>query len=69
MQKEERANHGGNHGTNTTKAKNKEEIFICMSHLWLEWHKMTDCPKFAKMQKMFHGKSMIVTKVQPVAET
>jgi hypothetical protein len=30
---------------------------------------MTDCPKFAKMQKMFHGKSMIVTKVQPVAET
>jgi hypothetical protein len=40
-----------------------------MSHLWLEWHKMTDCPKFAKMQKMFHGKSMIVTKVQPVAET
>jgi hypothetical protein len=30
---------------------------------------MIDCPKFARMQKMLHGKSMIVTKVQPIAET
>jgi phosphopantothenate synthetase len=30
---------------------------------------MIDCPKFAKMQKMFHGKSVVVTKVQPIAET
>jgi hypothetical protein len=30
---------------------------------------MTDCPKFAKMQKMFHGKSMIVVEVQPIAKT
>jgi hypothetical protein len=30
---------------------------------------MTDCPKFAKMQKKFHGKSVIVTKVQLVAKT
>jgi hypothetical protein len=30
---------------------------------------MTDCPKFAKMQKMFHGKSMVITEVQPIVET
>jgi hypothetical protein len=30
---------------------------------------MTRCPKFAKMQKMFHGKSMIITKAQHVVET
>jgi hypothetical protein len=30
---------------------------------------MTNCPKFAEMQKMFHGKSMIVPKVQHVVKT
>jgi hypothetical protein len=30
---------------------------------------MTNCPKFVKMQKMFHGKSMIVIEVQPIVET
>jgi hypothetical protein len=30
---------------------------------------MKDCPKFAEMQKMFYGKSMTITKVQPVVET
>jgi hypothetical protein len=30
---------------------------------------MTDCPKFAKMKKMFHGKSMVITEVQPIVET
>jgi len=30
---------------------------------------MIDCPKFAKILKMFHGKSMIVEEVQLVAET
>ncbi len=30
---------------------------------------MTNCPKFAEMQKMFHGKSMTVTKVQPITKT
>jgi L-aminopeptidase/D-esterase-like protein len=30
---------------------------------------MTDCPKFAKMHKTFHGKSMTVIEVQPVVET
>jgi hypothetical protein len=26
----------------------------------LNGHKMTNCPKFAKMQKMFHGKFVVV---------
>jgi hypothetical protein len=30
---------------------------------------MTNCPKFVEMQKMFHGKSMTITKVQLVVET
>jgi len=30
---------------------------------------MTSCPKFIKMQKMFHGKSMAVIEVQPITET
>jgi hypothetical protein len=30
---------------------------------------MIDCPKFAEMQKMFHGKFMVVVKVQPIAKT
>ena len=30
---------------------------------------MIDCPKFVKMQKMFHGKYVIVAKVQLVIET
>ncbi len=35
----------------------------------LNGHKMTNCPKFVKMQKMFHGKSMVIIKVQHVAKT
>jgi len=35
----------------------------------LNGHKMIDYPKFIKMQKIFHGKFMIVSKVQLVAET
>jgi hypothetical protein len=30
---------------------------------------MIDCPKFAEMQKMFHGKFVVVVKVQPIAKT
>jgi hypothetical protein len=30
---------------------------------------MTDCPKFVKMQKMFHGKYVIITEFQLVAKT
>jgi hypothetical protein len=35
----------------------------------LNGHKLTYCPKFIKMQKMFHGKSMTIAKVQPIAKT
>ncbi len=31
-------------------------------------HKMIDCPKFAKKQKMFHGKFMAIVEVQPIVE-
>jgi adenine specific DNA methylase Mod len=30
---------------------------------------MIDYPKFIEMQKMFHGKSMIIIEVQPIDET
>jgi hypothetical protein len=30
---------------------------------------MIDCPKFVEIQKTFHGKSMVITEVQHVAET
>jgi len=30
---------------------------------------MIDFPKFVEMQKMFHGKSMIIGEVQPVVKT
>ncbi len=35
----------------------------------LNGYKMTYCPKFIKMQKMFHGKFVKVTKVQPIVKT
>jgi hypothetical protein len=30
---------------------------------------MIDCPKFAKMHKMFNGKYVTIAKVQPILET
>jgi hypothetical protein len=46
----------------------KTSSYAC--HIYgLNGHKMIDCPKFIEMQKMFHGKFMIITKVQFVAET
>jgi hypothetical protein len=30
---------------------------------------MTNCPKFAQMQKMFHGKFVAIVEVQLVVET
>jgi hypothetical protein len=43
------------------------------SYAWhicgLNGHKVIDCPKFVKMQKMFHGKSVTIVKVQLVVET
>jgi hypothetical protein len=35
----------------------------------LNGHKMTNCRKFVEMKKMFHEKSMIITKAQLVFET
>jgi hypothetical protein len=64
-----RIDHGGNHKGGKTKSKStKTSSYAC--HIYgLNGHKMTDCPKFAKMQKMFHGKSLTITKVQPVVKT
>jgi len=28
---------------------------------------MIDCPKFVEMQKMFHGKFVVIAEVRPVA--
>jgi hypothetical protein len=30
---------------------------------------MTNCPKFVEMQKMFHGKYVIITEVQLIVDT
>ncbi len=35
----------------------------------LNGHKMTDCPKFIEMQKMFQGKLMAVVEIQPITKT
>ncbi len=35
----------------------------------LNGHKMIDYPKYDEMYKMFHGKYVTITKVQPVVET
>jgi acetylornithine/succinyldiaminopimelate/putrescine aminotransferase len=49
-------------------AQPSQKTYAC--HIYgLNGHKMTDCPKFVEMQKMFHGKSMIVIEVQPNTET
>ncbi len=56
----------------TTKATqpNQKAQKINACHIYgLNGHKTIDCPKFAKMHKMFHGKSVTIAKVQPIAET
>jgi hypothetical protein len=46
----------------------KTSSYAC--HIYgLHGHEMTDCPKFVEMQNMFHGKFVIVIKVQPIVET
>jgi hypothetical protein len=30
---------------------------------------MIECPKFVEVQKIFHGKFVIIAEVQPIAET
>ncbi len=61
-------NHSGNHKGNTTESKTTKDIFICMSHLWLNGHKMIDFTKFIEMEEMFHGNYVIVARVQPIVE-
>jgi hypothetical protein len=40
----------------------KTSSYAC--HIYgLNGRKMTNCPKFVKMQKMFHGKFVAITKV------
>ncbi len=63
-----------NHKRNSnhrTKSKTTKNIFICVCHICdLNGHNMTNCPKFVEMQKLFHGKCMVVVvEVQLVAET
>ncbi len=54
--------------TQSSQKTQKTSSYAC--HICcLNGHKTTDCPKFDVMQKIFHGKSMIVVEVQPVAET
>jgi hypothetical protein len=51
-----------------SKKTHKTSSYAC--HICgLNGHKMIDYPKFVEMQKMFHGKSVILAKVQPIAET
>ncbi len=45
----------------------KTSSYAC--HIYgLNRHK-PNCPKFAKMQKMFHGKFVAITEVQLIVET
>ncbi len=47
-----------------------QKTFSYACHIYgLNGHKMTNCPKFAEMQKMFHGKFVTIAKVQLVTET
>ncbi len=69
MKKEEKIDHGDNHRGNTTKSKTIEDISYACHICGLNGHKMIDFPKFVEMQKMFHGKSTVIIKVQPIAKT
>jgi len=54
--------------TQPSQKTQKTSSYPC--HIYgLNEYKMIDCPKFVEMQKMFHGKSMVVVEVQLVAET
>ncbi len=48
----------------TQQNQKPQKTFSYACHICgLNGHKMTDYPKFIKMQKMFHGKSMTITEV------
>jgi hypothetical protein len=53
----------------TPHSQKPQKTFSYAYHIWcLNGHRMIDCPKFAKMQKMCHGKFVIVAKVQHVVK-
>ncbi len=54
--------------TQPSQKTQKTSSYTCHTY-GFNGHKMTDCPKFVEMQKMFHGNSMTVAKVQFVAKT
>ncbi len=60
--------------TTTTEATQQNQkphkTFSYAHHIFgLNGHKMTNCPKFVEMQKMFHGKYVAITEVQLVVDT
>jgi hypothetical protein len=62
------ANYNGNYKSSPTESKlQKTSLYAC--HIYgLNGHKMTDCPKFTEMQKMFHGKFVTRAEVRHVAK-
>jgi len=65
----EAVNHKRN-SNHRTKSKTTKNIFICVCHICdLNGHNTTNCPKFVEMQKLFHGKCMVVVEVKLVAKT
>ncbi len=53
----------------TQPSQKPQKTFSYACHICgLNGHKMIDYPKFTKMQKMFHGKSMTIVEVQPIVE-
>ncbi len=53
----------------TQPCQKPQKTFSYTCHICgLNGHKMIDCPKFTKMQKMFHGKSVTIVEVQPIVE-
>jgi hypothetical protein len=46
-----------------------QNTYVYACHIYgLNGHKITNCPKFVEMKKMFHGKYVIIIKVQLIAE-
>ncbi len=53
----------------TQQSQKPQKISSYACHICgLNGHKMTDCPKFIEMQKMFCGKYVTIVEIQPVAK-
>jgi hypothetical protein len=50
------------------KKSQKTSTYACQI-CGLNGNKMTNCPKFIEMQKMFHGKFVTIVDVQPISRT